>query len=171
MTQRSGSVERGTQDQLLVQQSSPSVPASSHSGEFMSRQGAWFGHSQYLKFHASSSEFSVVSCHPHCHCQLSSAQRLSVQFMRQEVVVSISSHHKGSVSNVNSVTCLPHWLKKRGMLFKHSESSSCRLISCYCHASHAQMHAGFKGPNPGPYSGLVSFISGDFVDSGHVHIL
>ena len=33
------------------------------------------------------------------------------------------------------------------------------------------MHADFKGPNPGPYSGLVSFISGDFVDSGHVHIL
>ena len=42
------------------------------------------------------------------------------------------------------------------MLFKHSESSSCRLISSSCrHASHAQMHADFKGPNPGPYCGLV----------------
>ena len=32
------------------------------------------------------------------------------------------------------------------------------------------MHADFKGPNPGPYSGLVSFISG-VLGSGHVHIL
>ena len=44
---------------------------------------------------------------------------------------------------------------------------SCRLISCHRHVSHAQMHADFKDRNPGPYSGLVSFISG----SGHVHIL
>ena len=51
MTQHSGSVERGAQDQLLVQQSSPSVQAGSHSGELMSSQGAWFGHSQHLKFH------------------------------------------------------------------------------------------------------------------------
>ena len=59
------------------------------------------------------------------------------------------------MSNITSVTCLPHSLKKRGMLFKHSESSSCRLISCHCHTSHAQMHADFKGSNPDPYSDLV----------------
>ena len=79
-----------------------------------------------------------------------SAQRLSAQLMRQEVVVKISSHHKGSVSNVRSMTCLPHWLKKRGLLSSYSDSSSCRLISRHCHVSHAQMHADFKGPNPDP---------------------
>ena len=72
-----------------------------------------------------------------------------------------------------SVTCLASWLKvtKRGLLSSYSESSSCRLISRHSDASHAQMHADFKGPNPGPYSGLVTTISGDFGDSGHVHIL
>ena len=47
---------------------------------------------------------------------------------------------------------------------------SCRLISCHRLVSHAQMHADFKGRNPGPYSGLVSFVW-SFSDSGHVHIL
>ena len=60
--------------------------------------------------------------------------------------------------------------QKRGGQSGSSDSSSYRLISRHCHVSHAQMHADFKGPNPGPYSGLVSFISGVF-DSGHVHIL
>ena len=48
--------------------------------------------------------------------------------------------------------------------------TSCRLISCHRHVSHAQMQADFKGRNPGPYSGLVSFVW-SFSDSGHVHIL
>ena len=72
------------------------------------------------------------------------------------------------------MTCLASWLKpQKGekLQVKLSDSSSCHLISRHCHASHAQMHADFKGPNPGPYSGLVTFISGDFGDSGHVHIL
>ena len=71
MTQASGSVERGTQGQLLVQQSSPSVPADTHSGEFMSSQRTWFGHSQHLQFSASSTECSLVSCHHHSHRLLS----------------------------------------------------------------------------------------------------
>ena len=74
------------------------------------------------------------------------------------------------MSNIMSVTCLPDWLKKRGMLFKLSESS-CHLIFRHCYVSHTQRCDDFKGPNPGPYSGLVTFISGDFLDSGHVHIL
>ena len=45
MTQASGSVERGAQCQILVQPSSPSVPADSPSVEFMSCQRTWFGHS------------------------------------------------------------------------------------------------------------------------------
>ena len=68
----------------------------------------------------------------------------------------------------NSLPCTASLAQvKRGCLSSYSESSSCRLIRCRCHVSHAQMHDDFKGRNPGPYSGLVSCISG----SGHVHIL
>ena len=68
----------------------------------------------------------------------------------------------------NSLPCTASLAQvKRGCLSSYSESSSCRLIRCRCHMSHAQMHDDFKDRNPVPYSGLVSFISG----SGHVHIL
>ena len=45
----------------------------------------------------------------------------------------------------------PHCLigsSQKRLVVKHLESSSCRLNSCHCHVSHAQMHADFKGPNP-----------------------
>ena len=92
---------------------------------------------------------------------------------RNPILRPIVPRSKEKCQMSTSVTWIASWFKvtERGLLSSYSESSSCRFISRHCHASHAQMHADFKGPNPGPYSGLVTFISGNFGDSGQVHIL
>ena len=100
----------------------------------------------------------------------SSTEKLSsihlVRQMAVNVADQVKSVREGSVSN--SLPCTASLAQvKRGCLSSYSESLSCRLIRCRCHVSHTQMHDDSKGRNPGPYSGLVSFISG----SGHVHIL
>ena len=103
---------------------------------------------------------------------LSTEQMVSTAHINEARSISVvASATKGACQE--SCSYLASWLKvtkREARLSSISESSSCRLISRHCHVSHAQMHGDFKGPNPGPYSGLVSFISG-VLGSGHVHIL
>ena len=123
---------------------------------------------------SSSSQHSVGQLGQRENSQSSSTEKLSSGHLVRQMAVSVADQvtpQQGSVSRYQVSTSLPCTASlaqdKRGCLSSYSESSSCCLISCHCHVSHAQTHADLKGPIPDPQSDLIILFSG----SGHVHIL
>ena len=123
---------------------------------------------------SSSSQHSVSQLGQRKNSQSSSTEKLSSVHLVRQMAVSVADQvtpQKGSVSRYQVSTPLPCTASlaqdKRGCLSSYSESSSCCLISCHCHVSHAQTHKTSKVEIQ--VHNLIWSVS--FSGSGHVHVL